>query len=134
MDPTQAASQAATQAGNNLSIWTANNGLAVVMLLLCFIVGIFFTWKLASWSGSNLFIPLRDAAVKHLNDVGEVMHSVNTSLHQMREEMTTTRAAVENHGKGVDAIHTRLDRIENKGCGLRSGVTIGGGNGGNERG
>lgn len=122
MDP---ATAAAAHAGNNLSQWTANNGLAVVMLLLCFVVGIFFTWKLASWSGSQLFIPLRDAAIKHLNDVGAVMHSVNDSLLQMRDEMSSTRAAVENHGKGVEAIHTRLDRIESKRCIGSSSVVAG---------
>ncbi len=101
-----------TQTGNSISQWTANNGLAVVMLILFFVVGIFFVWKLSSWLGSQLFIPLRDAAIKHLNDVGTVMHSVNDSLHQMREEMASTRAAVESHSDGVKSLHTRLDRMK----------------------
>lgn len=71
----------ATESVPHLS-WLINQGLAVALLLLF----LWATWKGVSWCGSVFLIPLRDAAIKHLTDVGQSLESLAGCLRELGAE------------------------------------------------
>lgn len=86
-------------------------GLATVLLFLLLIsLGLGF-WKLANWSGTNILIPLKNAAIQHLDDLrvhltnsDETMRAVKTSM----QTMETTLVSLDTSHK---TIHAKLDEI-----------------------
>ena len=111
MDPTSIA------AGNSLSQWAANNGLAVVLLLILLLA----IWRAASWCAGAFLMPMRDGALKHLETVGTTLRSVQDSLHSMDEKLTATHDAAHSTREQMLGMHSRFDRIESQGCGEKRG-------------
>ena len=100
-------------AGNALTQWAANNGLAVVLLLML----IFAIWRVSSWCAVAFLIPMRDGALKHLDTVGTTLKSVQESLTSMDEKLTETHDAANATREQMLGMHSRFDRIESQGCG-----------------
>lgn len=59
--------------------WLINQGLAVALLLLF----LWASWRAIAWIGTAFLIPLRDGALKHLNDVGQSLGSLAACLREL---------------------------------------------------
>ena len=59
--------------------WLINQGLAVALLLLF----LWASWKGVSWLGTAFLIPLRDAAIAHLQEVGQSLASLGVCLRNL---------------------------------------------------
>lgn len=81
--------------GDSLSQWTQNNGLAVVLLFAAILIGCYATMKVSRWMGSNILLPLKDAAIGHLKRTDDTLSTVKDTLQeistQMRESSTHMR-------------------------------------------
>ena len=97
------------QTGNNLSNWTANNGLAVVLLFMVLISLGLAGWRTLNWSASNVVIPMRDAFVKHLDNTDETMQEVKRSMQGIHSEIQSTRSS-------QDLLHHKLDELSKRPC------------------
>lgn len=62
--------------------WLINQGLAVALLLLF----LWASWKGVSWLGTAFLIPLRDAAIAHLHEVGQSLGSLGACLRDLGAE------------------------------------------------
>lgn len=51
--------------------WLTNQGLAVGMLIAVGLAG----WRVCSWAGSNVVLPLKDSAINHLQETNKAMKS-----------------------------------------------------------
>lgn len=92
------------QVGNSLSNWTANNGLAVVLLFMVLISLGLAGWRTLNWSAANVIIPMRDAFTKHLDATNETMQEVKTSMQGMHQELQHTRSSQE-------LLHSKFDSV-----------------------
>lgn len=90
--------------GNNLSMWTANNGLAVVLLFVVLISGGLAIWKIMNWTGTNVALPMRDAIITHLTNTDKTMNTMSDTLGGIAEELKTARTSHEQ-------IHRKLDDL-----------------------
>lgn len=62
--------------------WLINQGLAVALLLIL----LWAMWKGVAWCGSAFLVPLRDAAIEHLREVGQSLESLATCLKELGAE------------------------------------------------
>lgn len=85
------------QVGNSLSNWTANNGLAVVLLFMVLISLGLAGWRTLNWSATNVIIPMRDAFTKHLD-------ATNETMQEVCKELQLTRSSQE-------LLHTKFDAV-----------------------
>ena len=106
------------QVANNLSTWTQNNGLAVVLLFMVLISLGFAAWKTLNWSAANIVIPMRDSFISHLGrtdstmaKMDETMGTMGDTLTGLHEEIKATREII--HSKH-DVISAKLDEIKKK--------------------
>lgn len=74
--------------------WLVNQGLAVALLLLF----LWASWKGIAWFGTAFLVPLRDAAIKHLSDVGQSLDSLVACFREL--------------GLETKEIHQRTKQIE----------------------
>ena len=73
-----------------------NNGLAVVLLVGACAAG----WRICSWAGKNVVIPLKDAAIGHLAETNKTM----AANAEATGALTTT----------ISALHTDVKDIKIK--------------------
>lgn len=62
-----------------------NNGLAVVIVL----AGLYGIPKVCVWIGQNMGIPLRDAAINHLNKTNDLLEQNCETQRQTQKTMET---------------------------------------------
>jgi hypothetical protein len=89
-------------AGNTLSQWIGNNGLAVVLLMVSGSIVVLAVWRFSSWSAKEIIIPARDRGFAHLEAVAKTMATVSDTMLDMQKNMQETKA-------NTVAIHRRLD-------------------------
>lgn len=91
-------------------VWFLNNGLAVA-LIIAFLYG---SWRIILWSGKNVVLPLRDAAVTHLANVDSTLRSVSNSLTAIDEKLTSvetkTTAVLDSH----EGARTRINELDHR--------------------
>jgi hypothetical protein len=104
------------QVGNSLSSWTANNGLAVVLLFMVLISIGLAGWRTMNWSASNVVIPMRDAFIKHLDTTDETMQEVKTSMQGIHAEIQQTRSSQDLLHSKQDLLHNKLDELSKRSC------------------
>jgi Na+-transporting methylmalonyl-CoA/oxaloacetate decarboxylase gamma subunit len=85
--------------GSNLSTWTTNNGLAVVLLFLILLA----MWRTFSWLAKNVIVPTKDAVISHLINTDKTMESMQKTMEGMHSELQKTAASHE-------SLHTKIDR------------------------
>lgn len=95
------------QVGNTISSWTANNGLAVVLLFMVLISLGLAAWRTLNWSASNVVIPMRDAFIKHLDATDATMNSVKESMREIHTEIQSARTS-------QDSLHAKIDELSKR--------------------
>ena len=73
--------------------WVTNQGLAVGLLIA---IGL-GTWRVISWMGGNVILPMKDSAIHHLNEVNRTME-VNS---QATSALTNMIATLHNDVKDI---------------------------------
>ncbi len=113
--------------GDILSRWTLDNGLAVVLLFIgiaaVLYVVVYQGRKVFLWVGTNIILPLKDAAITHLATTDTAMKTTSSTMKEMQttfmgihEEIKASRAANE---AATLTIHKRFDEL--RGCVKRDG-------------
>lgn len=78
-------------AGDAVGAWTANNGLAVVLLFIAIAAALYATVRVTRWTGNNLLIPLKDAAISHLKNSDSSLTSISENMQEMSQQMREMR-------------------------------------------
>ena len=85
--------------------WFTNQGLAVGMLI-AFGLGV---WRVCSWAGINVVVPLKDSAINHLNETNRAMKSNAEATSALTQTMTTLHADVRDIKSKLDYCSSRKD-------------------------
>jgi hypothetical protein len=107
-------------ATHNVLVYLLNQGLAVALLLIT----LFAVWRGGSWCATAFLVPLRDAAVKHLQGIeesfdrltacltalGAETKQINTSIQRIEKEMERNNAQTQ-----LKASASHFQRAKNNG-------------------
>lgn len=85
--------------------WVTNQGLAVGLLI---VVGL-GAWRVCSWAGVNVVVPLKDSAINHLNETNRAMKSNAEATSALTQTMTTLHADVRDIKTKLDYCSARKD-------------------------
>lgn len=87
-------------------IWV-NNGLAVLALIAI----AFASWKAVSWFGLNIAIPIKDAAITHLDETNQAM-KVNAKVNaEVCQTMQNLHNDVRENAKVNAEVFTRVQDL-----------------------
>lgn len=78
--------------------WISNNGLAVVLLLAIF----YAAWCGSKWFGKNVIVPMKDAAITHLNDTNEALKANAKVNEKVSDNLDLLHADIKDIKKSVD--------------------------------
>jgi len=103
-------------AGDAVGRWTQDYGIAVVLLFGGLFALAFAAWKISSWTGKNILIPLRDAGISHLSKTDATLESVKDTMVQISRDLGTASQAITTldarHSRWVDEQQIKLGTIK----------------------
>lgn len=92
--------------------WLVNQGLAIAIIFGLAMGG----WRIIDWSATNLWIPLRDAAIGHLAEFQKTMREVSKELTGQHESIRGLRDKIneadEKKFAAIMQLHQRMQALE----------------------
>ncbi len=88
------------------------------VLLLVVVVIVLGIWKLSSWVGKEVVIPLRDKGLKvmesHLDKVDGTLSTMGTTMIDVSKSLTQMTATQIINTERLDTIEKKVDNLDNK--------------------